>query len=109
MGMTRRRHRVTRTPATTCHMKTCAPLLGKDTKPAREQGPNGSETWHRGKGTDEWRDDGGKIGGKKGSTGSKSDGYSDKDKGSKGEARAGARARVKPDTAAIAEGRGISG
>ena len=38
-------------------------------KGAGKKGPNGSGTWHRGKGTDEWtsgkRDDGGKKGGKK--------------------------------------------
>ena len=34
---TRRRHRAIRTRATKCHMKTCAPCIGKGTKPAREQ------------------------------------------------------------------------
>ena len=57
-------------------------------KGAGKKGPNGSGTWHRGKGADEWpsgkRDDGGKKGGKKGSKGSKPDWHSDKDKGSKG-------------------------
>ena len=57
-------------------------------KGAGKKGPNGSRTWHRGKGADEWptgkRDDGGKKGGKKGSKGSKPDWHSDKDKGSKG-------------------------
>ena len=55
---------------------------------AGKKEPNGSGTWHRGKGTDEWpsgkRDDGGKKGGKKGSKGSKLDRHSDKDKGSEG-------------------------
>ena len=88
---TRRRHRVTRTRATTCHTKTCVPSLGRGTRPEKEQakkGPNGSGTWHRGKGADEWtngkRDDGGKKGGKKGPKGSKPDWYGDKDKGGNG-------------------------
>ena len=71
-------------------------------KGARKKGPNGSRTWHRGKGADEWpsgkRDDGGKKGGKKGSKGSKPDWHSDKDKGSKENARA-RKAREKPDIA----------
>ena len=50
--------------------------------------PNGSGTWHRGKGADEWpsgrRDDGGKKGGKKGSKGRKRDWHGDKDKGGDG-------------------------
>ena len=60
-------------------------------KGAGKKGPNGSGTWHRGKGADEWpsgrRDDGGKKRGKKGSKGSKLDSYSDKDKGSKGKGK----------------------
>ena len=56
-------------------------------KEAGKKGPNGSGTWHRGKGADEWpsgrRDDGGK----KGFKGSKPDWYSDKDKGSKGKGK----------------------
>ena len=52
-----------------------------------KKGPNGSGTWHRGKGAHEWtsgrRDDGGKKGGKKGSKGSKPDWYSDRDTGGK--------------------------
>ena len=47
-------------------------------KGAGKKGLNGSGTWHRGKGADQWpsgkRDDGGKKGGKKGSKGSKPDG-----------------------------------
>ena len=83
-------------------------------KGAGKKGPNGSGTWHRGKGADEWpsckRDDGGKKGGKKGSKGSKPDWHSDKDKGSKGkEARARAKVRVKPDTATTVESKGTSG
>ena len=81
-------------------------------KGAGKKGPNGSGTWHRGKGADEWtsgrRDDGDKKGGKKSSKGRKPDGYGDKDKGSKGKARARAKARVKPDTATTAESRGTS-
>ena len=46
----------------------------KAVKGAGKKGPNGSGTWHHGKGADEWpsgkRDDGGKKGGKKGSRGS---------------------------------------
>ena len=34
---TRRRHRATRTQASTCHTKTCAPSPGKGTRLAREQ------------------------------------------------------------------------
>ena len=53
-----------------------------------EKGPNGSGTWHRGKGADECpsgkRDDGGKKGGNKCSKGSKPDRHSDKDQGSNG-------------------------
>ena len=62
-------------------------IAWKGYKP-RKKGPNGSGTWHRGKGADEWtsgrRDDGGKKGGKKGSKGSKPDWYGDKDKGGTG-------------------------
>ena len=83
----------------------------KDGKGAGRQGPNGSGTWHRGKGADEWtsgrRDDGAKKGGKKGSKGSKPDWRGDKRTreamGAKGKARAKARARVKPGTAMTAE------
>ena len=82
--------RVTPTRATTCHTKTCASLLGKDTKAGKgagKKGPNGSGTWHREKGADEWpsgrRDDGGKTGSK----GSKPEWYSGKDKGRKGRVR----------------------
>ena len=60
-------------------------------KGAGKKGPNGSGTWHPGKGADEWpsgrRDDGGKKGGKKGSKGNKSDLSSDKDTGSKGKGK----------------------
>ena len=53
-----------------------------------KKGPNGSVTWRRGNGADEWvigrRDDGGKKGGKQGSKGSKLDWYGDKGKGSTG-------------------------
>ena len=60
-------------------------------KGAGKKGPNGSGTWHREKGADEWpsgkRDDGGKKGGKKGSKGSKPDWHSDKDKRSKGKGK----------------------
>ena len=53
-----------------------------------KKGPNGSGTWHRGKGADEWpsgrRDDGANKGGKKGSKGSKPDWHGDKDKGGNG-------------------------
>ena len=82
------------TRATTCHMKTCAPLTGKG---AGKKGLDGSGTWHRGKGTDEWpsgkRDDGGKKGGKKGSNGSKPDWLSDKDKWSKGKGKGKGKAK----------------
>ena len=57
-------------------------------KGAGKKGPNGSGTWHRAKGADEWssgrRDDGAKKGGKKGSKGSKPDWCGDKDKGGHG-------------------------
>ena len=57
-------------------------------KGAGKKGPNGSGTWHRGKGADEWttgrRDDGAKKGGKKGSKGSKPDWHGDNDKGGDG-------------------------
>ena len=60
-------------------------------KGAGKKGPNGSGTWHRGEGADDWtsgkRDDGGKKGGKKGSKGSKPDWHSDKVKGSKGKGK----------------------
>ena len=60
-------------------------------KGAGKKGPNGSGTWQRGKGADEWpsgkRDDGGKKGGKKGSKDSKPDWHGDKDKASKGKER----------------------
>ena len=60
-------------------------------KGAGKKGPNGSGTWHRGKGADEWpscrRDDGGKKGGKKGFKGSKPDWKSGKDKGSNGKGK----------------------
>ena len=60
-------------------------------KGAGKKGPDGSGTWHRGKGADEWTsgksDDGGKKGGKKGSKGSKPDWHSDMDKGSKGKGK----------------------
>ena len=60
-------------------------------KGAGKKVPNGSGTWHRGKGADEWtsgkRDDGAKRGGKKGFNGSKPDWHSDKDKGSKGKGK----------------------
>ena len=50
--------------------------------------PNGSGTWHRGKGADEWtsgrRDDRAKKGGKKDSKGSKPDWHVDKDNGGNG-------------------------
>ena len=50
----------------------------KASKEAGKKGPNGSGTWHRGKGADEWtsgkRDDGAKKRGKKGSKGSKPEG-----------------------------------
>ena len=53
-------------------------------KGASKNGPNGSGTWHRGKGADEWtsgrRDDGGKKRGNMGSKGSKLDWHGDKDK-----------------------------
>ena len=82
---TRRRHRVTRTRATTCHTKTCVLSLGWGTRPAKEQAKRNRTdpgTWHRGKGADEWtsgrRDDGAKKGGEKGSKGSKPDWYGDK-------------------------------
>ena len=56
-------------------------------KGADKKEPNGSGTWHRGKGADEWpsgkRDDGGK----KGSKGSKLDWHSDTDEGSKGKGK----------------------
>ena len=74
----------------------CHRLEGyKAGKGAGKKGPNGSGTWHRGKGADEWmsgkRDDRAKKGGKKGSKGSKPDWNS----------------RVKPDTASTAESRHI--
>ena len=57
-------------------------------KGAGKREPNGSGTWHRGKGADEWtsgrRDDGAKKRGKKGSKGSKPVWYGDKDKGGNG-------------------------
>ena len=57
-------------------------------KGARKKLPNGSGTWHRGKGADEWtsgrRDDGAKKGGKKGSKGSTPDWHGDQDKGGNG-------------------------
>ena len=57
-------------------------------KGAGKKGPNGSGTWHRGKGADERtsgrRDDGGKKGGKNGSKGSTPDWHGDRDKGSTG-------------------------
>ena len=66
-------------------------------KGAGKKGPNGSGTWHRGKGADEWtsgkRDDGDKKGGKKGSKGSKPDWHSDKDKGSKGKGKGKGKAK----------------
>ena len=65
----------------------------KASKGAGEKGPNGSGTWHRGKGADVMtsgrRDDGGKKVGKMGSKGSKPDGYGDKDKGGNGSKRKG--------------------
>ena len=56
-------------------------------KGADQKGPNGSGTWHRGDGADEWtsgRGDGGKKGGEKGSKGSKPDWHGDKEKGGTG-------------------------
>ena len=56
-----------------------------------KKGPNGSGTWHRGKGADAWPsgkiDDGGRKGGKKGSKDSKPILHSDKEKGSKGKGK----------------------
>ena len=57
-------------------------------KGAGKKGPNGSGPWYLEKGADEWTsgkiDDGGGKVGKKGSKGSKPDGYGYKDKGSNG-------------------------
>ena len=72
------------------HEDVCA-TAWKGFKGAGKKGPNVSGTRHRGKGAGEWpgskRDDGGKIGGKKGENGSKPDWHSDKDKGSKGKGK----------------------
>ena len=78
----------------------------KACKGAGEKGPNGSGTWHRGKGADEWpsrkRDDGGK----KGSKGSKPDWHGDKDKESKGKGKG--RGKSEPHTATTEERKGTS-
>ena len=83
----------------------------KADKGAGKKGPNGSGTWHRGEGADEWtsvrRDDGGKKGGKKGPKGSKPGWHGDKDKRGPGSQGQG-QGKRKPDTATIAEGKGIS-
>ena len=44
----RRRHRVTRTRATTCHTKTSVPSLGKGTRPATEQAKRDQSDRERG-------------------------------------------------------------
>ena len=67
-------------------------------KGAGKKGPNGSGTWHRGKGADEWpsdrRDDGGKKKRQKNdSNGSKSDGHTDKDIGNNGKGKGKERQR----------------
>ena len=71
-------------------------------KGAGKMGPDGSGTWHRGRGADEWpsgkRDDGSKKGGKKGSKGSKPDWHSDKDKGSKGKSKGKGKGKGKIET-----------
>ena len=55
----------------------------KASKGAGKKGPNGSGTWHRGKGADEWTscrgDDGGTKGGKMGCMASKTGWYGDKE------------------------------
>ena len=72
---------------TTCHTRTCAPLLGKDTKPAREQARRDRvdrEHGIAGKDPMNGLAAGGTTEATKWSKGSKSDWKSDKDKGSKG-------------------------
>ena len=69
--------------------------------------------WPRGTGADEWtsgtRDDGGKKGCKKGSRGSKPDWYGDRTREAlETRAKARAKVRVKPDTAATVESKGTS-
>ena len=53
-------------------------------KGAGKKGPNGSATWHLGKGADEWPSGKRGDGGKKGSKGSKPNWHSDTDKESSG-------------------------
>ena len=86
----------------------------KARKGAGKKGSNGSGPWHRGKGADEWtssrRSDGGKKGSKKGPRTADPLGTVTVSKevldpmGTK----AKARTRVKPDTATIAESKGMS-
>ena len=80
-------------------------------KGAGKKGQNGAGTWYRGKEADGWasgkRDDGGKKGGKKGSKGSKSDWYGDKDKDPMG-TKAKVKAMAKLDIGTSAESRGTS-
>ena len=81
-------------------------------KGAGKKGPNGSGTWHRGKGADELtsgrRDNGAKKGDKKGSKAANRIGTVTRTKEAREKARARAKARVKPDTATTAESRTTS-